>query len=102
MGTTLPWAAVMAGQRAKHDPHEPHWHIGPLGVDPRHQGRGVGKTLLRSFLQLADQQGLPSFLETDVDRNVELYEGFGFRIASAREILGVNTRFMWRAASPPE
>jgi GNAT superfamily N-acetyltransferase len=99
MGGALPRAMIMAGRRAKHDPNEPHWHVGPLGVDPHNQGRGVGKALLRSFLQLADQQGVPSFLETDVDRNVELYEGFGFGVASAEEILGVSTRFMWRAAS---
>src|SRR5262244_3930915 len=39
---------------AKHDPQEPHWHLGPIGVDPDFQGRGIGKALLTSFIQTVD------------------------------------------------
>jgi hypothetical protein len=43
------------------------------------------------------------FLETDVDRNVSLYESFGFAVTSQESIVGVNSRFMWREISqPPE
>ena len=28
---------------------------------------------------MADEQALPAYLETDVDRNVTLYEKFGFK-----------------------
>jgi ribosomal protein S18 acetylase RimI-like enzyme len=98
MGTALPRAFTMMARRAGHDPRRPHWHIGPIGVHPQAQGRGIGKALLGSFLHAVDQQGSPAFLETDVDKNVPLYEGFGFTVIAQDIIIGVNNRFMWRQA----
>jgi GNAT superfamily N-acetyltransferase len=100
LGTALPRASKMMTRRARHDPHRPHWHVGPVAVHPEHQGHGVGKALLRSFLNMVDDQGLPAFLEIDVDRNLLLYEMFGFEVAAQEQILGVHTRFMWRQARP--
>jgi ribosomal protein S18 acetylase RimI-like enzyme len=94
--TALPRAFTMMRQRQAHDPSHAHWHIGPVGVRPDLQGHGIGKALLATFLATADEQGLPAFLETDVDRNVTLYEKFGFTVTSQQHILGINTRFMWR------
>ena len=100
MKTALPRAFTMMNKREAHDPHEPHWHIGPIGVRPELQGRGAGKALLETFLTTVDDHGLPAFLETDVDRNVALYESFGFEVTSREDIVGVNTRFMWRDTRP--
>ena len=90
----------MMSKREAHDPREPHWHIGPIGVQPELQGHGVGKALLETFLATVDEKGSPAFLETDVDRNVELYESFGFTVLSREDIVGVDTRFMWRDRAP--
>jgi ribosomal protein S18 acetylase RimI-like enzyme len=98
MKSALPRAFTMMNKREARDPHEPHWHIGPIGVRPQLQGRGIGKALLEAFLTTIDEVGAPAFLETDVDRNVELYESFGFAVTSREDIVGVNTRFMWRDA----
>jgi ribosomal protein S18 acetylase RimI-like enzyme len=100
MGAALPRAAKMMSARARHDPGVPHWHIGPIGVPPEQQGRGIGKALLGSFLERVDEQGLPGFLETDVDRNVALYEQFGFTVIARQDILRIDTRFMWRTPFP--
>jgi ribosomal protein S18 acetylase RimI-like enzyme len=99
VGWGLPKSMTMLSIWAKHDPQEPHWHLGPIGVHPDSQGRGVGQTLLGSFLKTLDEQRLPAYLETDVDRNVVLYEKFGFKVIAQADINGVNNRFMWRAAS---
>ena len=72
--------------------------MGPIAVHPELQGRGVGKALIGSFLKMVDEQRLPAYLETDVDRNVELYEKFGFKVIAQAQINGVNNRFMWRTA----
>jgi len=85
---------------AKHDPRERHWHLGPIGVHSECQGRGVGTGPLGSFLTMVDEQSSPAYLETDVDRNVVLYEKFGFGVIAEQDIFGVNNRFMWRAARP--
>jgi ribosomal protein S18 acetylase RimI-like enzyme len=96
MGSALPRAFSMMSKRDAADPHEPHWHIGPVGVRPGLQGRGIGKTLLESCLAEVDVREAAAFLETDVDRNVILYEKVGFAVTSRQEIVGVDTRFMWR------
>jgi ribosomal protein S18 acetylase RimI-like enzyme len=100
MRTALPRAFTMMNKREARDPHEPHWHIGPIGVRPELQGHGVGKALLETFLTTVDEEGSAAFLETDVDRNVELYESFGFSVTSREDIVGVDTRFMWRDTRP--
>src|SRR5262249_406656 len=93
----------LSGVWAKHDPRERHWHLGPIGVHPECQGRGVGTGLLGSFLAMVDEQRSPAYLETDVDRNVVLYRKVGFGVIAEQDIFGVNNRFMWRGgrAAPP-
>ena len=81
---------------AKQDPQKPHWHIGPIGVHPDFQGRGVGKAILKAFMHTVDEQASAAYLETDVDKNVALYEKFGFKVTAQAEIMGINNRFMWR------
>ncbi|MFI9503194.1 GNAT family N-acetyltransferase [Nocardia sp. NPDC052566] len=98
LGTALPRAATAIRVMAKHDPAQPHWHLGPIGVHPDHQGRGIAKTMLTMFLGTADEQRIPAYLETDVERNVRLYQSFGFEVVDRADINGVDNRFMWRAA----
>jgi ribosomal protein S18 acetylase RimI-like enzyme len=98
MGSALPRQLQLIGAWAKQDPRQPHWHIGPIGVHPEFQGHGVGKALLGSFLEMVDGQRSPAYLETDVDRNVSLYEKFGFTVMARQEIIGIDNRFMWREA----
>jgi ribosomal protein S18 acetylase RimI-like enzyme len=101
MRTALPRAFTMMNKREAADPSQPHWHIGPVGVRPGHQGRGIGTTLLESFLADVDETETAAFLETDADRNVILYQKVGFTIMSRQEIVGVDTHFMWRDPRPP-
>jgi ribosomal protein S18 acetylase RimI-like enzyme len=101
MRTALPRAFTMMSKRETADPHQPHWHVGPVGVKPEFQGRGIGRALLESFLADLDEREAPAFLETDVDRNVNLYEKLGFTVTMRQEIVGVDTRFMWRDPRAP-
>jgi ribosomal protein S18 acetylase RimI-like enzyme len=96
MGSALPRAFTMMSAREKRDPRQAHWHIGPVGVHPENQGQGVGTALLETFLRMADEEGCPAFLETDVDKNVALYRKFGFTVIARQDIIGIDTRFMWR------
>ncbi len=93
-------AMHMVSRRAAHDPRADHWHVGPLGVRPERQGQGIGTLLMHALLHAADGEGAGVFLETDVDRNVVLYERLGFTVTDTEEILGVQTRFMWRGPRP--
>jgi ribosomal protein S18 acetylase RimI-like enzyme len=81
---------------ARQDPLDPHWHLGPVGVLPSYQGRGIGTKLLSRFCKEVDACQAPAYLETDSDRNVRFYERFGFQVVEETEILSVKNCFMWR------
>jgi ribosomal protein S18 acetylase RimI-like enzyme len=81
---------------ARHDPSDQHWHLGPVGVLPSHQGKGIGTELLGRFCQEVDACLSPAYLETDTDKNVRFYERFGFEVVKETEIFDVKNRYMWR------
>jgi ribosomal protein S18 acetylase RimI-like enzyme len=98
LGSALPRQLRLLSLWGKQDPRRGHWHLGPIGIDPQLQGRGVGKALLGRFLKMVDERGANAYLETDVDRNVALYQSFGFEVIAQADFEGVNNRFMWREA----
>ena len=49
--------------------------VGPLGVLPSHQRRGVGSALMHETIRLADERGEPLLL---IEGNPAYYERFGF------------------------
>jgi GNAT superfamily N-acetyltransferase len=59
-------------------PWEAHWHLPLIGVDPAHQGKGIGSALLSHVLNLCDALKVPAYLEATSPRNVPLYEPHGF------------------------
>jgi ribosomal protein S18 acetylase RimI-like enzyme len=71
--------------RAKLAP-EPHWYLWVIGVDPEHQGRGLGTSLVEPMLAQADADGLPCYLETHKERNVGFYEKHGYNIVHSGRV----------------
>lgn len=61
-------------------PTEPHWYLPMIGVDPVHQGAGVGSALMTEALKAVDRDGLIAYLESSNPKNVSLYERHGFEI----------------------
>ena len=59
-------------------PQEPHWHLPLIGVDPAHQGKGIGSALLSHILEVCDVQNVLAYLEATSPLNVRLYERHGF------------------------
>lgn len=58
-----------------------------MAVDPAYQGRGIGRTLLRELLAVADAAAATVYLEvrTDNDPARSLYEQEGFVIVGLRK-----------------
>lgn len=83
--TTVPAArhadvfAVLQAMEAHHPAGE-HWYLPFIGVDPAHQGRGLGSGLLRRGLGRVDDDRLPAYLEASSPRNRALYERHGFAV----------------------
>ena len=65
-------------QMERHHLKEPHWYLPLLGVDPRHQGTGVGSALLKHVTDICDRDGALAYLESSNLANVALYERHGF------------------------
>lgn len=95
---TLPRAAELGSIWHEHDPKEPHWHLGPLGVLPDRQGQGIGSQLVEYFCEHVDRLQAAAYLETGKIENVRLYQRFGFSIKAEAPFRGVPMWFMWRPA----
>ena len=55
------------------------FYIGRLAVQPQWQGRGCGSALLEAMIARAEPNRLVLFTSTKSERNLRLYERFGFR-----------------------
>lgn len=82
---------------ARHDDAmSAHWHLGPLAVEPQHQGWGIGSTLLQQLCEHLDQHEGLGYLETDKPENVTLYQRFGFDTIASEAVIGTTHWFMSR------
>ncbi len=59
---------------------QPHYYLEILGVDPEYQGQGYSSKLLRPVLAHADANRKKCYLETQSEKNVSIYEHFGFQV----------------------
>ena len=55
------------------------FYIGRLAVLPQWQGRGCGSALLEAMIARAEPNRLVLFTSTKSERNLRLYERFGFK-----------------------
>ena len=77
-----------------------YWYLWVLGVDPPHQGQGVGGKLIRPVLEQADASGTACYLETEVERNLAFYERHGFRAVAEARVPGLDVR-TWSLVREP-
>ncbi len=68
----------------------PHWFLDPLGVDPDYQGQGHASTLLQAMNNRADAEQTPLYLYTSLERNVQMYQHFGYMVCSESTLPGMD------------
>lgn len=92
--------AIMGGLNAieKKHPHEPHYYLLALGVEPDLQGHGLGTQLMAPVLERCDKERVPAYLESSKERNVPLYERNGFKVTEELVVPngGPKIWLMWR------
>lgn len=81
-------ALKMFGEMERHHPKEPHHYLAVLGVDPAHQGRGLGPRLLEPVFGRADDARQPCWLESTNPKNHTFYTRVGFEVADQQPIEG--------------
>lgn len=57
-----------------------YWYLELIAVDPIHQGKGFGSMLLKPMIKLIDEKNLPIWLDTNVKKNLSLFNHFDFSI----------------------
>lgn len=85
---TLPWTwrslpearRAQAANRRRHRVHPEHFYLRAIGVDPAVQSNGLGSSLIRPVLDLADDRAVGCFLQTATAANVSWYERFDFQV----------------------
>jgi ribosomal protein S18 acetylase RimI-like enzyme len=97
--TELPRVLRAASRGSKH-PSAPHWYLFAIGVDPDHQGRGIGTALLRPVLEQCDARGQLAYLEASSEVNARLYARHGFVVTETVDLAagGPTVRLMERPA----
>ncbi len=75
----LPLFKYMVPAHKRNAPFD-HWYLQNLAVDPAHQGKGFGSILMIKMLELIDEQGLPAYLETNEEKNLQFYQKHGFEV----------------------
>lgn len=72
---------------ARHLPG-PHTYLFFIGVDPALQRQGYAARLIRPMLARLDAEGTACYLNTQNDKNIALYEHFGFRTIERHPVPG--------------
>ncbi len=65
--------------------HPKHYYLTLLGVCPKHQGKGIGKSTLR-HIHKDIPKGTVLYLDTENQKNVAYYESFGYRLIKASAV----------------
>ncbi|MGH8727697.1 MAG: GNAT family N-acetyltransferase [Burkholderiales bacterium] len=73
-------------QMGRYHPSEPHWYLPLMGVDPFHQGKGFGSTLMQRALIPCDRYNKLAYLESTNPRNIPLYERHGFELLGTIQV----------------
>ena len=71
--------ALLEAMDSHHTEH-PHWFLPLIGVDPAHQGKGLGGALLSAMTERLDRDGTVAYLDSTNILNVPLYERHGFEV----------------------
>lgn len=90
---------ALLGEMGTKHPRQPHWYLPLLGVDPRHQGLGLGSALLTQMLDVCDEQEVPAYLESTNERNVPFYRRHGFEVRSVIQA-GMSPRLIGMQRDP--
>lgn len=92
-------AELLQKLMGRHHIAEPHFYLHAIGVSRPAQGKGIGSALLKNGLRACDRRGAVAYLETATEKNIALYERFGFAIL-AEERVPDNGPMMWFMQRP--
>jgi ribosomal protein S18 acetylase RimI-like enzyme len=87
----------------KHAPNK-HCYLFFIGIDPGFQGRKMASRLIRPVLGRLDHLGMPCYLNTQNEKNIPIYQHFGFDIVEQLVLPGteiLHTGMLRKPADKP-
>jgi GNAT superfamily N-acetyltransferase len=101
------WRDLLRAKRGvdsldKVHPHERHYYLPFVGVEPGSQGLGLGTALMKPVLDICDRERIPAYLEATSVGSRRCYERVGFQTRSEECVAGDGPPFfsMWREPAP--
>jgi ribosomal protein S18 acetylase RimI-like enzyme len=79
----------------------PHWYLVAIGARSEFQGQGLGSKLVEVGTSRADAAGVPCYLETGTQPNIDFYTKRGFEVVGQTEYLGHTLTGMVREPREP-
>jgi ribosomal protein S18 acetylase RimI-like enzyme len=79
----------------------PHWYLMTVGTRADRQGQGLGSALVEVGTSRADAAGVPCYLETGTDANIDFYRRRGFEIIGQASCHGHTLTGMIRRPKAP-
>ena len=81
-----------------HQPAEPHYYLGAIGIHSALQGQGAGKALLNAYCDLsaADPLSRGVYLETGSDSSLRFYLRNGFELRGEADLGGTHLWCLYR------
>jgi len=73
----------------------PYIHLFIMGVSQEFHGKGFGGKLLRALIEKAEIERKPMYLETQNEKNVKLYEKYGFYVVKKINLTDPINLPMW-------
>lgn len=98
---SLPDAFRVTNAIERVHPHEEHWYLALLGVDPAEQGHGFGAALVQEVLDRDGVRPWPAYLETTNPRNIAWYRRFGFEVEEELRPMAHGPG-IWTMRRPPD
>jgi len=98
-GRALSLHDFAAELQQRHAPY-PHWYLLMLGVDSCCRDEGYEHMLLRAGLQRVDRERLACYLETYDERDVVVYQRYGFRVVEVTVLPDVGVK-LWAMLRRP-
>ncbi len=92
---------AIRGILAEMAPTEEHWYLNLLGTHPDWQRQGLGRTLMAEGFALADEAGVPCYLETETLENVAYYRHHGFEVSREWDV-PLDGPHMWGMLRPAQ
>ncbi len=86
--------------RREHMKDRSYIYLQAIGVLPEFQGQGFGGRLLKLLFTKADREGISIYLETETEKNVQIYTKYGFETLKEANLLGTDFPF-WEMVRNP-